>query len=118
MNEQNSPTPNKQSSLDPKVVALLSYLLWLIGGIVFFATSRDPFVRFHAMQSVLFNAAIAVIYVFMMILGFMFWYLLGIISLIIWTAIFALWIILMVKAYQGEKFKLPIIGPLAERIAK
>jgi uncharacterized membrane protein len=90
----------------------------LAGGIIFFTTSKDPYVRFHAMQSILFNAAIAVIYTAMMIIGFMLWFLLGPILYLLWAAAFGIWIILMIKAYQGEKFKLPYIGQLAEKLCK
>lgn len=106
------------NGLDPKVTALLSYLLWLVGGIVFYAISKDKYVKFHAAQSILFNLVVAIFYVFMMIFGFLFWYLFGVVSIIIWAVIFATWLLLMIKAYQGVKFKLPIIGNLAEKFAK
>ena len=111
-------TPATSNSLDPKVTAMLAYLLWLLGGIVFFAISKDQYVRFHAAQSILLSIVVAILYVFMMIFGFMFWFLLGNVSIIIWTAIFAVWILLMIKAYQGIRFKLPIIGKIAEKFAR
>ena len=104
--------------LDPKVLAVLAYFLWLVGGILFFATSKDSYVRFHAMQSILFNAVVAALYIFLTIFGFIFWFLTGVIAILLWAAIFAIWIVLMVKAYQGERFKLPIIGKLAEKLVQ
>ena len=118
MPEQEQLNEPIKENLDPKVSATLAYFLWLIGGIVFFVISKNPYVRFHAMQSILFNASVAVIYIFFMIFGFMFWILLGPLSYLLWMAGFAVWIILMIKAYQGEKFKLPIIGKYAEKLAK
>jgi len=117
--ENNTPTTDKTSnSLDPKVIALLSYMLWLVGGIVFFATSKDSFVRYHAMQSILFNVFILAVYIFLTVFGFMFWFLLPVIAITIWTVLFATWVLLMIKSYQGERFKLPVIGKLAEKFAK
>ena len=42
--------------------------------------------------------------------GFLLFHLIGLVSLI-------LWILLMVKAYQGERFKVPVAGDLAESLA-
>jgi len=50
------------------------------------------------------------------IFGFFLWFLLAIVLYLAYAAVFALWILLMIKAYQGEKFKLPIIGQLAEKL--
>jgi len=38
-------------------------------------------------------------------------------SWVIWAISFVLWIVLMIKAYQGEKFKLPVVGDIAEKHA-
>ncbi|MEI6039980.1 MAG: DUF4870 domain-containing protein [Candidatus Berkelbacteria bacterium] len=117
MNEEKTTTPGPEH-LSPNVAAALCYFLWMVGGIVFYLTSKNEYVRFHAMQSLLFSAAIAVIYVFLMVFGFMLWFLLGIVSILIYTAVFAVWLLLMIKAYQGEKFKLPYLGQMAEKLIK
>ena len=117
MNEEKI-EPTGRHELDPKVMAVLAYFLWLVGGIVFYAQSKNAFVRFHAMQSILFTAFAAVIYVFFMTFGFLLWILLAPVSILTWMLIFGVWIVLMLKAYQGEKFKLPIIGQMAERFIK
>jgi len=112
MNEQ-KPT-SSDTGLDPKVSSLLAYLLGIVGGIVFYAISKDSYVRFHAMQSILFTIAMAVLYFVLFFLGLILpaiW----IISWILYLAIFALWILLLVKSYQGERYKLPIIGDMAEK---
>lgn len=109
-------TPN--NSLDPKVIALLSYMLWLVGGIIFFATSKDSYVRYHAAQSILFSIFMLAIYIFLRVFSFMFWFLLPVVAITIWTVIFAGWIILMIKAYQGDRFRLPVLGKLAEKLSR
>ena len=99
------------TGLAPNVAALLCYLGTFITGIIFLVLEKDNrFVRFHAMQSIITFGSLTVL---SMIFGFMplLWILmpiLGILQLI-------LWVILMVKAYQGELFKLPMIGDIAEK---
>jgi uncharacterized membrane protein len=111
--------------LDANVAALLSYVLTWVTGLVFFLVEKENrFVRFHAMQSILFGASwfiIAILFMFISItlammdigiLSLLFWP----IRLIFWLGFFAVWIMLLIKAYQGQMFKLPIIGKMAEGI--
>ncbi len=97
--------------LEENVEAVLCYLLGFVTGIVFFVLEKEnEFVRFHAMQSIIVFLGIFVlqwILAFIPFIGFMISWLLGLIGLV-------LWILLMVKAYQGERFKVPIAGDLAE----
>lgn len=118
MSDEIKPSDLNTGGLDPKVLSVLAYFLWLVGGIVLFATSKNPFVRFHAMQSILFSIVVAILEVLLIIFGFLFWFLLGVILYLVWAAVFAVWILLMIKAYQGERFKLPIIGQLASKLVQ
>ena len=102
--------------LDPKVSALLAYLLGIVGGIVFYVISKDSYVRFHAMQSILLWIAMAVIWIVFFIISIPFSFLFFL-DWLVYLAIFALWIVMMIKAYQGEKYKLPLLGDMAERYA-
>src|ERR1041385_6187977 len=97
--------------LQPNVAALLSYVAGFITGIIVFVLEKENrFVRFHALQSIiLFGASFAQQMVFVFLPIFIF--LIPILNLIV----LILWIILMIKAYQGDMFKLPIIGDLAEK---
>lgn len=106
------------SSLDPKLSALLAYLLLPpIGGIIFYLTSKDSFVKFHAMQSIMTSFAVIIIFIGFSILGFLIYFAWGLVW-ILNLAAFALWVLLMIKSYQGERYKLPIIGDMAEKYAK
>ncbi len=106
-----SPTPSSSSTgIDPKLASLLAYLLSIVGGIVFYLISKDKYVRFHAMQSIGLGVAYIIIFVIFMVIPWLYW-----ISWLAWLAFVVLTIIMMVKAYQGEKYKLPIIGNIAER---
>lgn len=97
------------TGLEPNVAGLLCYALGWVTGIVFLLLEKeDRFVRFHALQSI---AVFLPLTVLMAILGAVFWPLQVIVSL----ATFALWIVLMIKALQGERFKLPWAGDFAER---
>ncbi len=101
--------------LAPNVGGLLCYVLGWITGLVFFLLEKeDEFVRFHAMQSMITFGVIHVISLVVWVIpliGVIISYLISLVSLV-------LWIILMIKAYQGEKFKLPVIGDLAEEYSK
>jgi len=101
--------------LDRNVSALLSYLLgWVSGLIVILIEKEDDFVRFHAMQSIVTFGAITILSI---VFGTMFIFV-GFIGPLIHVASIALWVLLMVKAYQGEKFMLPVIGEISEEWAK
>lgn len=115
--------------LDPNVAGLLSYLtmfLCCIGAVVnlvFFLTEKENrFVRFHAMQSLLFLAAgfIVSIATFALAIILAIAHLGALAALIrfpIGLGFMAVLIICAIKAYQGEMYKLPVIGNIAENIA-
>ena len=100
----------------PNVAGALAYAVGWITGLVFFLLEKDDdFVRFHAMQSIIVFGLFNVIWIF----GMIFFWLVPVLAWIVWTIVWIgtliLWIILMIKAYQGEKFKLPVAGDLAEK---
>jgi uncharacterized membrane protein len=108
-------TEKTSIGLDANLAAALSYLLGFVSGIVILVLEKDNrFVRFHALQSVLAFGAITLLWVLLNavpLLGF----LLGVLIIIPGSAV--VWLLMMFKAYQGEEFKLPIVGPIAaERI--
>ena len=72
---------------------------------------NNKFVKFHAMQSIILFLGVTVVVVIFMWIPFFGW----IIDSLIGLLAVILWIVLMIKAYQGEKFKLPIVGDIAEK---
>jgi uncharacterized membrane protein len=100
------------TGLEENVAGLLCYLLGFITGILFFVLEKEnTFVRFHAMQSII---TFGTIFVLSFILGFI--PIIGwILALLLPFVALILWIILMVKAYQGARYKLPIVGDIAEK---
>ena len=118
--------PMVQSGLSENVAALLCYVLWWVTGLLFFLIDKRPFVRFHAAQSLVTFAGLHIIRIVLSaVFGIGWWYYggwanLGMGALLIGGVgliSVVLWIVCMVKAYQGERFKLPISGDIAEGIA-
>jgi len=117
--------------LDENVASAACYVLGWLTGIIFFLMEKDnKTVRFHAMQSVLTFLPLTLIYwIIGMIFSMMFfgagmygaygaWGILSLITTLIAIVMLILWLVLMFKAYQGEKFKVPIVGDIAENQVK
>ncbi len=98
--------------MEENIEGALCYVLGWVTGIVFYLLEKEnKFVRFHAMQSILTFLPLSVISWLFGWISFIGW----VISALIWLLILILWIVLMIKAYQGEMFKLPIVGDMAEK---
>lgn len=121
--------PGPQSlSLPPNIAGALAYPLGLITGIIFLAKDpyrRDPFVRFHAFQAIfLFIFYMMVFMAFNALVGMLFsarvgsaWGLIFYFRSALRVAIPALQLFLIYKAFRGDRFSLPVIGPLAAALA-
>lgn len=107
--------PDRSSTgLDPKVAGLLCYLGVFITGIIFIAIEKQSrFVKFHAMQSIITFAGLAVLNILFGMIPFIGW----LVNLILAPVSFILWIVLMLLALQGKSYKLPYIGDWAEQQA-
>ncbi len=117
------------SGLAPNVAAALSYVLGFVTGLIFILIERENrFVRFHAFQSLIYSVAWIVLVVAWNILtaiigmaSAVLGLIVGLIGILFWLVIglgaFVLWIVLIIKAYQGQTFKLPVIGDMAEKYA-
>lgn len=110
---EKQPAPSSIANLEPNVSAAFAYLLPPISGIIFFLMEKNnKFVRFHAMQSILFGAVsytlltlvsnLKIIYI-----GYLFDPLLTI-------GVFVIWMLLIWKAYQNEEYHLPFLGKIAK----
>jgi len=113
--------------MEENMASALCYLFGWLTGVLFLVL--DPYnknrtIRFHAFQSIFLNVAIIPIWIVLAILSFVLHYipvLGGLIIMLLYLVfgfgMFCLWLFLMYKAYNKEKFVIPIIGPLAEKQA-
>ena len=103
-------------SKDEKLKGALSYLLGPLSGIIILFTEKNSiFIRHHAMQSTVVFGALILLYVILPIIPIFGWILFVIISPILSLVSFIIWLVLMWKAYSGEKYKLPYFGDLSDR---
>ena len=130
--------PSAGTGLDPKVAGALSYI-WVIGLVFFFIEKDNRFIRFHAAQSLIFGIVNTVLLTVLVVVAVFLTFAFGIggaivggiagtiISLLVWIVWALFWLLALilivglvfaaVKAYQGQMFKLPIIGNFAEKLA-
>ena len=104
-------TEKTSTGFDANVAAALSYLVGFVTGIIFLLVEKDNrFVRFHAMQSTLLFAGIVLIDIVLKLVP-----ILGglVVIFVVIPLSAALWLLLMYKAYQGEEYKLPLVGQMA-----
>jgi uncharacterized membrane protein len=121
----NSPTPTPsttQSGLSENAAGGLAYIT-IIPAIIFLLVdpyNKSSYIRFHAWQCIFMAIAWFIIDVAVMIFGsFLSFFRLLTFGLypLISLAMLILWIMVLIKAFNGERFKLPIIGDLAAKQA-
>ena len=111
------------AGLTDNVASALCYSLGLITGILFLVLApynQNPKIRFHAFQSIfycVFAIALGFVFGFMAILSGGWTLMLLPIFWLIRIGLFVVWLVLLIKAYQDQKFVLPILGPLAQQQA-
>jgi uncharacterized membrane protein len=104
-------TEKTSTGFDANVAAALTYLAGFVTGIIFLLVEKEnKFVRFHAMQSTIVFIGIVGIDILLQIVP-----ILGalVVIFIVIPLSAILWLFLMYKAYQGEEFKLPVVGQMA-----
>jgi uncharacterized membrane protein len=100
------------TGLEPNVASLLCYLFGWVTGIIFFILEKDnKYVRFHALQSIIVFGILSLAGSIIGWIPFLDW----VIGVFIGVLTFILWLVLMIKAYQGEKYKIPWAGDFAEK---
>lgn len=121
------------TGLDENVAALLAYLFNWVSGLIFFLIEKDSrLVRFHAMQSILLTASAIVVGVVLYIawivitialammsdvLASLGGLVIGLLIFVFWVCVLIAFILCMIKAYQKQYFKLPVIGNFAEKFS-
>lgn len=123
MNSPTTPTPSTaQSGLSENAAGGLAYIT-IIPAIIFLLVepyNRSSYIRFHAWQCIFMAVAWIVLDIAISIFG----HLLSFFTLIAFglyplvaLAMLILWLMVLIKAFNGERFKLPILGDLAEKQA-
>jgi uncharacterized membrane protein len=100
------------TGIPSNIAATLAYAFGALSGIAFLMIERDDkFVRFHAWQSTL--TFLGAMLLSLLVASFpVFGWLLNV---ALTAGLVALWVLLMVKAFSGERFKLPYVGEIAEQ---
>jgi uncharacterized membrane protein len=101
--------------LTDNMAGMLAYVT-VIPAIIFLVLepyNRKPFVRFHSFQCIFFALALLIVHVALWFVPVIGWA----ISMLVSLGAFILWLVLLLKAYQGQVFKLPVIGDMAEKQA-
>jgi len=101
------------TGLKKETAGALSYILGPVTGVIFLIISKDPFVKFHAMQSI-------VVFLGLFILQWVLGFTVILIFLVPLLGIlgFVLWLLLIYKAWQGQEWEVPFLGKLARNFVK
>jgi uncharacterized membrane protein len=107
--------------MSDNVAGMLAYIT-IIPAIVFLVIepyNKNRFIRFHSFQNIFFHVAWFVLWIVLATVAHIPF--LGWLTILVWPLIglggLILWIVLLLKAYQGQMFKLPFIGDIAEKQA-
>ena len=106
---------------EANVAGLLCYVLGWVSGLVFILIEKEnKFVQFHAVQSIVVFGAVTILQIVLGVLGLIPWIglIFDILYIIVWLLALVLWIVLMIKAYQGTMYKLPWAANFAEERTK
>ncbi|MDD2655617.1 MAG: DUF4870 domain-containing protein [Candidatus ainarchaeum sp.] len=126
--EKKAPEPAQSSgSGDQGFLAALCYIIGILVPlfVIFTDKKNDKFLLFHAYQSLLFTVALFVIFfafgVLTMVVSVVsggIGSLLSCLMLPIWLVAFVAVLYAAYRAYKGERYKLPVIGDMAEKYAR
>lgn len=101
------------TGLPKNTAGALSYVLGPVTGVIFLLIEKEPYVRFHAMQSV-------VVFVALFVLQWVMTFTIILLPLVPLVTIvaFILWLLLIYKAWQGDEWEVPILGKYARKFGK
>ena len=113
-------TASPTEGLQENVAGLLCYVLGWLTGLIFLLIDKRPWVKFHAAQSIVVFGGLTILRISVGILSGMMG---GVIGFELWAALtmaiglvgLILWILLMVKAYQHQNFRVPVAAGIADQ---
>lgn len=101
------------------LLAASSYLLWFISGLLLLAVEKkSEFVRFHAIQSVILFGGVSILLIILAFIPIIGWLVALVITPTLMLICFFVWLVLMWKAFNGEYYKVPYVGDLAQKQLK
>ena len=101
------------SGLDENVAGALAYGLgWITGAMFLLTEPSNKFVRFHALQSIIVFGGLSLAWFIALSIPFLGWFV-ALVIIPFGSAI--LWLLLIFKAYQGQRFKVPFAGDIADQ---
>jgi len=117
-----APVTVSAEGLQENVAGLLCYVLGWLTGVIFLLIDKRPWVKFQAAQSIVVFGGLTVIRIGLIFMngflgGLIGFAILSGLSLLIGLLGFVIWILLMVKAYKHETFRVPIAADIADGIA-
>jgi len=119
------PAQTSGGGLEPNVAALLGYLLFIpaILWLVLEPYKNDRFIKFHALQTIAYWVVIVGLSIALSVVSMIIAFIPGVNLLLLviwpvfWLAMLVVWILLMVKAYNKQMYKLPVVGDFVEKMA-
>lgn len=120
-----APEEESSTGLTPRTASALAYLAGpFSGALILFAETRNQDVRFHAWQSIvgLGGVGLALALSYALAVGALFVSAAAVsvmiaVSYVLWVVLLLVWAICLFKAYAGARWKLPLVGDYAERLA-
>ncbi|MFH1873589.1 MAG: DUF4870 domain-containing protein [Pseudomonadota bacterium] len=120
-----TPPTNKGTGLAPNIASLLCYICMPITSIIFLLIEKDNTdVRFHAWQGTAFGVTYIAAVIGLQILAAIFGAIASVLGIIVGFLIpivgliaFIIWIVCLIKAYQGERWRIPVVGDFAAKKA-
>jgi uncharacterized membrane protein len=121
------PETESSTGMTANTAGLLCYVAMWITGIIFVVLEKkSKFVKFHAWQSIMTFGVLTVVQIILSIIGTIAWTIspfgggwvfAHVLNIIVWVIMVGLWIALMLLAYQGKMWKVPLAGKWAEKQA-
>jgi len=114
------------TGVEPRLSALLCYSAWWISGLIFLIVEQQHrAVRFHAAQSVVLFGALSLVIgllsagsVGMLVVSAAAFQAARLLVYLVWFAAVAIWLLLMLKTFQGETWRVPFASDLADRLSE
>jgi uncharacterized membrane protein len=119
-------TQTSTTGIDARLASVLCYSVWWVTGGLFLLLERQhPTVRFHAAQSLVLFGAISVLLVVLgafsavaLVLSSETYQFVRVIADLLWAGAAVIWLVLVLRAWRGEAWRVPLAAALADRVVE